>query len=388
MLVSISRLNIPGTFISIAAAVMSLATIDAQPLLAQGQPLLYTVPFKAGDSGYLIFRIPAIWAAPNKPLLALAEGRVAKRRAAGNIDIVLRRSLDAGQTWEPLQVVADLADDFCGNPCMVQDTTTGRLWLAFTRSPGAATEEEIVAGTAPPTGVWIVHSDDDGATWSAPRDISAAGRKPTWGWYGTGPGLGLFLRNAQGGRLYFPAYHTEAGVYRTHGLYSDDHGETWQLGNDAADHTSEPQVVVQADGSLLMNARTIAGKGEQRTLVVSRDRGHSWQPAGDVTALIDNHCQGCLYRCYRSGTKDHYDLIFTQPGNRSRGEVHAWLSEDDGRTWPFAQRIWRGPSAYTAMIRTHDGMLCLLLECGRGDPYEQIAFLKLSPEWLRARAAP
>ena len=26
-------------------------------LFAQGQPLLYTVPFKAGDAGYLIYRI-------------------------------------------------------------------------------------------------------------------------------------------------------------------------------------------------------------------------------------------------------------------------------------------------------------------------------------------
>lgn len=111
---------------------------------AQGQPLLYTVPFKAGDSGYLIFRIPAIWAAPNKPLMAFAEGRVSKRKAMGNIDIVLRRSLDLGQTWEPLQVVADFGDDFCGNPCVVQDPTNSRLWLSFTRSPGAATEEQIV----------------------------------------------------------------------------------------------------------------------------------------------------------------------------------------------------------------------------------------------------
>ncbi|MBL8827381.1 MAG: exo-alpha-sialidase, partial [Planctomycetaceae bacterium] len=56
---------------------------------AQGQSLLYTVPFQAGDGRYLIYRIPAIWTAMNKPLLAFAEGRASKRRAAGNIDIVL-----------------------------------------------------------------------------------------------------------------------------------------------------------------------------------------------------------------------------------------------------------------------------------------------------------
>ena len=134
--------------------ILSVAgTSIARQSFAQSQPLLYTVPFKAGDSGYLIFRIPAIWTAPNKPLLAFAEGRVEKRRASGNIDLVLRRSLDGGQTWQPLQIIADLANDFCGNPCVVHDSSTGRLWLAFTRSPGAATEEEMVADTVASTQV-------------------------------------------------------------------------------------------------------------------------------------------------------------------------------------------------------------------------------------------
>lgn len=357
-------------------------------LFAQGQPLLYTVPFKAGDAGYLIFRIPAIWAGPNKPILALAEGRVSKRRAIGNIDIVLRRSFDLGQTWQPLQVVADFGDDFCGNPCVVQDSTNGRLWLAFTRSPGAATEEEIVARKADPTTVWITSSDDDGATWSKPRDLSATCRQSTWGWYGTGPGHGLFLGNAQKNRLVIPAYHTEGDVYRTHCLLSDDHGATWRLSDIAANHTSEPQVVVMGDRSLLMNARTIAGKGEQRTLVTSRDWGETWQPTTDVTPLSENLCQGCIYRCYRSGTKGDYDLIYTQPATRSRTEVTAWLSADEGKTWPFAQTLWRGPSAYTAMVRTHDGQICTLIECGQKDTFEQIAFVKYSQEWLRVRKAP
>lgn len=376
--------------VHLASAVVGLTCLatTSPSMAADAQPLLYTVPFKAGDSGYRIFRIPAIWSTPNKPLLAFAEGRVTERRAKGNIDIVLRRSHDLGQTWEPLQVVADLEADFCGNPCVVQDPTTGRIWLTFTRSPGMATEEEIVARTAAPTGVWLTHSDDDGATWSKPRDISAAARKPSWGWYGTGPGQGLYLGNAQKGRLIFPAYHTEGESYRAHCIYSDDHGATWQLGDDAAENTSEPQMIAMADGSLLMNARTIAGKGERRTLVASRDSGRTWQPADGPTAILDQHCQGCLYRSFRSGSRDRFDLIFTQPSRRDRSGVRAWLSEDDGRTWPYAQPLWNGPSAYTTMVRSQDGMICLLLECGRGEPYEQIAFLKFAPEWLKGGKAP
>ncbi len=355
---------------------------------AQGQPLLYTVPYRAGDGGYRIFRIPALWYLPKKPLCAFAEGRIGGRRAAGDIDLCLRRSFDQGQTWEPLQVVADFGGDFCGNPCVVHDPTRDRLWLAFTRSRGADVEEDIVAGKAPATQVWIVSSDDDGATWSTPRDLGAAARREPWGWYGTGPGLGLFLGNAQRGRLVIPAYHTEAGVYRTHCLLSDDHGETWRLGSDAADDTSEPQVVELADRTLLMNARTIAGRGERRTLRLSRDRGETWEPAADRQALVDAHCQGCIYRCFRSGSNGQFDLIYAQPSTRGRVGVQAWISEDDGRTWPTAQPLWSGPSAYTSMVRLQSGLVGLLLECGTKDPYEQIAFVKFAPEWLKARRAP
>ena len=373
--------------LSIAVAATCAVSHAAEPP-APAQPLLYTVPFKAGDGGYVIFRIPAIWTAPNKPLLAFCEARRTGRRAAGNIDLVLRRSFDLGQTWQPMQIVADLVDDFCGNPCIVEDPTTGRLWLAFTRSPGSGTEETIVARTTPPTEVYVTSSDDDGETWSPPRNISADARKPTWGWYGTGPGLGLYVGNAQKGRLIFPAYHTERDVYRAHCLLSDDHGHTWRRSEPAADHASEPQIVAMADGSLLMNARTIAGRGEYRTLVESRDDGLTWRPAKNVTAPIENHCQGCLYRCFRSGSKEEYDLIFTQPGTRDRAEVEVIASEDGGRTWPFKQRLWRGRSAYTAMIRSQDGMICLLMECGEKDPYQQIAFMKFAPEWVKAERAP
>jgi len=360
----------------------------ATRISAQGQPLLYTVPFKAADGHYLIYRIPALWTAPGKPLLAFAEGRSSGRRAAGNIDIVLRRSFDGGQTWEPLQVVADLGHDFCGNPCVVYDPAKDRLWLAFTRSRGSDVEEAITSGKAPGTQVWLTSSADGGATWSKPIDISSAARKPSWGWHGTGPGVGLYLGDGKKGRLLIPAYHSDKGVYRAHCLFSDDHGATWQLGADAAEHTSEPQVVLLGDGSLLMNARTIAGHGTKRTLLLSHDDGKTWKLATGLTALAEHDCQGCLYRSFRMGSKGQWDLIFTQPMSQRRVNVRAWISEDGGKTWPHAQPLWNGPSAYTSLARTEDGQVCALLECGKKDTYEQIAFVKFAPEWLKARKSP
>ncbi len=369
-----------------ALALLLLASKFA--LAQQPQPLLYTVPFKAKADGYPRYRIPALWYAPKKPLLAFCEGRHTAGQLTGDIDIVLKRSHDLGQTWEPLQVVADLGTDTCGNPCIVQDASNGWLWLAFTKSRGEDHEADIVAGKVPGTTVWITHSEDDGTTWAAPLEISARARKPTWGWYGTGPGLGLYLHSTKSDRILFPSYHTEGGVYRTHSLFSDDHGKTWQLGADAADHTSEPQVIEWDSHTLLMNARTISGHGEQRTFVVSKDRGETWKPAEGIAPLVENNCQGCTYRCFRSGSNGEFDWIFTTPISPSRVGVHGWISEDAGKSWPHAQMLWSGPSAYTAMTRLQGGLVGMLLECGEKATYEQIAFMKFAPEWLKAGKLP
>jgi len=354
------------------------------------QSLLYTVPFKAGDEGAKIYRIPAIWYQPQKPLLAFAERRVEQRRMTGDVDIVLKRSFDQGETWERMQVISDLGRDTCGNPCIVQDPSNGRLWLAFTLSRNQDTEEQIVTGKAPGTQVWICHSDDDGGTWSVPANISESTRHPQWGWYGTGPGHGLFLKgdSSKPDRLLFPAYHTEGDVYHTHTIYSEDHGNTWNLGSNAAANTSEPQIIEMDNHSLLMNARTIHGHGNQRTHVISTDRGTTWKAADNVAPLDENDCQGALYRCFRSGSESQYDWIFSHPNSPRRADVHAWISEDGGKTWPNAQKLWSGPSAYTAMVRVQGGLVGMLVECGVKDVYEQIAFVKFSPEWLKAQKAP
>ena len=53
------------------------------------------------------FRIPALIEASNGDLLAFAEGRVGGRGDSGDIDLVLRRSSDGGDTWSDLEVVWD-----------------------------------------------------------------------------------------------------------------------------------------------------------------------------------------------------------------------------------------------------------------------------------------
>src|SRR5262249_19705236 len=155
-------------------------------------------------------------------------------------------------SWQPLQVVADDGPNTLGNPCPVLDRSTGIIWLPFTRSLGQDLESQIVDGTsAGTTTVWLTRSADDGATWARPVEITAEAKRVDWTWYGTGPGVGIQLSD---GRLLVPSYHAEAGTkaYRSHSIYSDDHGSTWKRGDTVQMQSSECQAVERTDGTVVL----------------------------------------------------------------------------------------------------------------------------------------
>ena len=136
---------------------------------AQAAPFVEDgVLFEQKTNGYACFRIPAIVRAGNGMVLAFAEGRVADCGDDGDIDVVLRRSTDGGKTWGPLQVVSDGNGSTHGNPVPIVDNRTGRIVLVTTHN-----------GAAPCTNgcdrdPYVQTSDDSGATWTAPREMTEA----------------------------------------------------------------------------------------------------------------------------------------------------------------------------------------------------------------------
>ena len=164
-----------------------------------------TKVFVSGEDGYDTYRIPAILVSPKGTLLAFCEGRRNSRGDTGDIDIVLKRSFDNGETWEPMQVVATDGANTSGNPCPVVDRDTGDIWLPFTWNFGEDHEGKIWDGTSKGTRtVWVMKSADDGETWSEPVEITQTVKSADWTWYATGPGIGIQL---QSGRLVIPCDH-------------------------------------------------------------------------------------------------------------------------------------------------------------------------------------
>ena len=97
--------------------------------------------FISGTEGYHTFRIPSLLVTSKGTVLAFCEGRKNDRRDHGDLDLVMKRSDDGGKTWSKLSVVYEEGEDkkiTIGNPCPVEDRSTGIIWMPLTR-----TNEEV-----------------------------------------------------------------------------------------------------------------------------------------------------------------------------------------------------------------------------------------------------
>ena len=344
--------------------------------------LLETDVFVSGKQGYHTYRIPSLIVTQKGTLLAFCEGRKTSQMDHGDIDLVLRRSIDGGRSWEPMQLVYEEGGDAIitiGNPCPVVDRDTGTVWLTMNRNNDA---------------VLLVHSEDDGLSWSDPEDITDQVKQSDWGWYATGPGVGIQLQHSSHqGRLVIPADHRQTadtrGASSSHIIYSDDHGSSWKLGGTVGLHSNECQVVELADGRLLINARNHWGASGQRPdlskrriVATSRDGGMSWSQAGFDEALIEPTCQASLIRYRSSKNADKNWLLFSNPGSiRARERMTVRLSYDGGETWPVDRVVYPGPAAYSCLA-VLAGRVGLLYE---RDRYTRITFAAFDLNWLTGR---
>ena len=346
----------------------SLVSSGTGHLLGVAKPPPEQPVFISGTEGYPRFRIPASVVTTNGTLLAFCEGRTGGD--SGNIDIVLKRSTDGGKTWGPLQVVWNDGGNTCGNPAPVVDHETGEIWLLLTWNLGTDHEKTIMAGTSKEVRhVYVTHSRDDGLTWAKPERISDTTRQPHWRWYATGPVNGIQLtRGAHRGRLLIPANHSDHSQgghpYRSHVIYSDDHGKNWKLGGIEEDRTNESSVAELSDGSVLHAMRSYHGKN-RRAMAVSRDGGSSWGKVYLDPALETPVCQASLLRYSwpenaAKGAKSR--LLFSSPAGSSRTHMTVWLSYDEGKTWPVRKLVYAGGSAYSNLLALPDGRIGLLYE--------------------------
>jgi sialidase-1 len=344
--------------------------------------------FVAGTDGYHTYRIPVIIVTTNRTVLAFCEGRKNSRSDTGDIDLLVKRSTDGGKTWSAQQVIWSDAENTCGNPAPVVDQATGIIWLLMTWNLGTDHEKDIHARTSKASRrVFVTHSADDGKTWSKPDEISSAVKEHDWTWYATGPVNGIQLaRGRHAGRLVIPCNHSaprEGGgsVSRSHIIYSDDHGITWELGGLEDERTNESTIVELSDGALLHNMRSYREKG-LRAVATSFDGGLTWSGARDDATLIEPVCQASILRYSWPDGGERSRILFSNPASLKRQSLTVRLSYDEGKTWPVGRTIHAGPAAYSCLAVLPDQRVGCLFECGTKSPYEKIVLAALSMSWL------
>jgi len=233
--------------------------------------------------------------------------------------------------------------------------------------------------------LWMSYSDDDGKTWSAPKDITYGIRKDWMHFLGTGPGTGIALHSGpHKGRLVIPAYTTNnvsylSGSQSSRVIYSDDHGETWQAGeavndnrpvgnqtihsstmNNPGAQNTESTVVQLNNGDLKLFMRGLTGDLQVAT---SKDGGATWEK--DVkrySDVKDVYVQMSAIHTVQDG-KEYIILSNAGGPGRYNGLVHLARVEANGDlTWLKHNPIQSGKFAYNSLQDLGNGEFGLLYE--------------------------
>ena len=235
--------------------------------------------------------------------------------------------------------------------------------------------------------LWMSYSDDDGKTWSAPKDITYGIRKDWMHFLGTGPGTGIALHSGpHKGRLVIPAYTTNnvsylSGSQSSRVIYSDDHGETWHAGeavndnrpvgnqtihsstmNNPGAQNTESTVVQLNNGDLKLFMRGLTGDLQVAT---SKDGGATWEKEiKRYPEVKDAYVQMSAIHTMHDGKE--YVLLSNAAGpgrERKNGLVHLARVEENGDlTWLKHNPIQSGKFAYNSIQDLGNGEYGLLYE--------------------------
>ncbi|MGO9275461.1 MAG: exo-alpha-sialidase [Terriglobia bacterium] len=364
-------------------AILVILTVASVAASAGTQPLLtHTDVFVSGQNGYHTYRIPAVEAAPDGSIIALAEARKYNADDPGfgkqEIDLVYKRSTNNGASWSPMTVLEHAGEFWsAANPATLVDRTNGRLWVFYLRSrPGCSTDTSR-PGTDDLQTIarW---SDTSGQTWSEPVDLTTAGRDlndKAWRVSVPGPGGAIQTR---AGRLIVPMWKMPSGNFA---VFSDDHGRTWQRsqfvpGKQGGD---ENQIVELADGRLLMDIRQ--NSGPHRWLAESADGGRTWaepRPGLTVTPVM------CAIERFtlKTAGDDGDCIIWTAPKGPERRRLVIRSSDDEGKSFANERLISDDYAAYSDLTILQDKTIGILWERGVERGYQRITFTRLNREWL------
>ncbi|MFS4492961.1 sialidase family protein [Maribacter sp. 2308TA10-17] len=342
-----------------------------------------SIPYYSGLEGYFSFRIPSLIKS-NTALIAFAEGRKNSTSDFGDIDLVYRRSFNNGESWEPLKLLYDQDTLAVQNPVPIFVSEENKIVLLFNTT--SLSEHDVLNkdyGLEEERKAYVTSSTDDGETWETPKEITRQVKLKQWRWHALGPVHGIELRyGTHKGRLIAPvAISIGKGnkVYTMALVYSDDKGESWNIG--AVDDNLEDEVLANettivelTDGRIYVNTRDQNGGSleKNRGETYSSDSGLGFSDVVESDKFPGPVVQSALLRWSSEKEASKNVLLFSTPSHvDKRLDLIVMASYDESETWQSLFKIHDGSSAYSDMVKLNKNTLGVIYET---DDYKKIRF--------------
>ena len=358
-----------------------------------GEPFYEEEQLATNEDGvFPNYRIAALTVANNGDLLASYDGRPTAADSPGPNSILQRRSTDNGETWEPQTYIreGDTEEPIEGfsDPSYIVDRETGSIFNFHVFSmdagfgdsqPGTDPEDRNVIHAN------VSRSDDHGETWTHETITDDITSDDGWRSRFAASGQGIQLQyGPYAGRLIqqFTIINADDD-FQAVSVYSDDHGETWQVGQPVGVGMDENKTVELSDGRVMLNSRDSHVSG-YRKVAISEDGGQSYGEVYVDEQLPDPANNASIVRAFPNapeGSDEAQVLLFSNSadqGTRSNGTIR--MSCDDGETWPVSQQFQPGGMAYSTLVTQPDGTIGMLYEPDAGNGGIRYANFNLA--WL------
>lgn len=355
------------------------------PALSAAEPLLEkSEVFPPGFNGIARYRIPGIVVTTKGTVLAYCEARKNDSKDWGEIEVHLRRSTDGGRTWQEPKHIAHKAERIEGNPHKKDDAgareqTVNNPVAIVDRETGAIEMLYCINYAR----CFSMRSTDDGVTWGAPVEITAAfepfRKHYDWKVIATGPGHGIQMKS---GRLVVPVWlaYGKEGDHKPSAaatIHSDDHGKTWKAGDlclpneGELGNPNETMIAELSDGRVMLVSRSVS-QASRKIVTTSADGATGWTKPEFHDQLWEPVCMASI-TAHPAGV-----LLFSNPhtlgldkegnpvpaGRGKRENLCIKLSRDDGKTWPVNKILDPGKAAYSDLAVLPDGTVLCLYEAG------------------------
>ncbi|MES2738206.1 MAG: sialate O-acetylesterase [Verrucomicrobiota bacterium] len=297
--------------------------------------------------------IPGIERAPKGRLWSTWYSGDEGEGAIGNYALVAT-SGDEGKHWSKPIVIEGPKGTKIGDPIPWVDPK-GRLWVFYNQLTEKTSTSPTLRGTC---AIRCDDPDKAAPTWSKPFLVAKDGIL-----------FGKPIVRASGGWLApFFLMGNQAGRPETCTLLSSNEGESWEWhGGTSIPETlrnfSEATLAQRKDGSIWMVIRTSQGLYES----TSKDEGKTWSEAIAMPQFEGPSTRACMMKL-ASGAflLIYHDAQKLKTGAYPRTRLMAWLSEDEGRTWPHKLMVdQRSSVSYPDAIQAPDGRIYITYDHGR-----------------------